>query len=92
MTDSDYDAARAVLNVGAGFAALQVATDLLERAPLDDEDFAAIAELPDLLRMNTVARVLDATESLRASLRDLDFRLLTLHDAEAPEPSGSTAP
>lgn len=77
------DQLRMLLNVGASFAALQVAADVLEKASFDDEDVTAIGWLPIGMRTHTVARVIDAAEAIREELRALDGRLLVLTGATA---------
>jgi hypothetical protein len=68
----DSDTLRALLNVGAAFACAQMAADILEKGALDDEEAAALGWLPDDMRLQLVARFLDASEAIREGVRDLD--------------------
>jgi hypothetical protein len=72
------DQLRQVLNVGATFAALQVAADVLEKTAFDDDDVEAINWLPVAMRTHTVARLIDAAEAIREELREVDGRILML--------------
>lgn len=67
-----------LLNVGATFAAVQVAADVFEKSAFDDDDVEAINWLPIALRTHTVARLIDAAEAIREELRELDARILVL--------------
>lgn len=78
------DQVRQLLNVGAAFAALQVAADVIERTRFDDEDVQAIDWLPFGIRAHTVARIIDAAEAIREELREIDGRVLVLTGATAP--------
>lgn len=85
IADLDDTVIRQLLNVGASFAALQVAADVIEKTAFDDDDVEAINWLPIGIRAHTVARILDATEAIREELREIDGRVLALtHGATAP--------
>ena len=78
LTGLDDDTVKKLLNVGATFAALNVAVDVLEKASFDADDVEAIQWLPIGLRTHTVARIIDAVESMREELRFIDGLLLEL--------------
>lgn len=78
------DVVRTLLNVGASFAALQIAADVIEKTSFDDQDVAGINWLPVGLRAHTLARVIDASEAVREELREIDARVLVLTGSTAP--------
>jgi hypothetical protein len=79
LSDDDL---RTTLNVGATFAALQVAADVIEKAAFDDDDVTGINWLPTELRLHTVARLIEAAEAIREELREIDARILVLSGVE----------
>lgn len=74
----DGGVVKQLLNVGATFAALQMAADVIEKAQFDVDDVEGMQWLPIELRAHTVARVLDAVEAVREELRHIDGLLLEL--------------
>lgn len=74
----DGGVVKQLLNVGATFAALQMAADVIEKAQFDVDDVEGMQWLPLELRAHTVARVLDAVEAVREELRHIDGLLLEL--------------
>lgn len=78
IVDIDEDVVRKILNVGAAFAALQVAADVIEKVAFDDDDVQGITWLPIGLQVHTKARILEAAEAIREELREIDAALLTL--------------
>lgn len=94
ISELSDDEIRKILNVGATFAAIQVAIDVLEKAAIDDDDAEAIGWLPLELRLHTVARLLDAADGIREELREIDAQLLSLTGGEpvAPSVDGTTEP
>jgi hypothetical protein len=62
-----------------------VAADVIEKTAFDDDDVEAINWLPVAMRAHTVARIIDAAESIREELREIDARVLLLtHGSTAP--------
>lgn len=83
IVDLDVDQLRKLLNLGAAFAAANIAADVLERAAFDSDDAEALTWLPLSIRMETVARLLDCADAMREELRQLDAVLLGFATAEA---------
>ena len=78
IADLNTDTLRQLLNIGAAFAALQVAADVIERAAFDDDDVEGIKQLPLDLRAHTTARIIEAAEAIREELREIDARIIAL--------------
>lgn len=72
----DSDTLMALINIGAAFACAQIAADIMEKGALDDDEAAGLALLPDDMRMQIVARFIDAADVIREGARDLDGHLL----------------
>lgn len=83
------DQIRALLNVGASFACMQIAADVLEKGGFAEEEIEAIGWLPMEIRAHTVARTIEAAEAIREELRSLDGVILALTGTEPAIP-GST--
>lgn len=67
-----------LLSIGTTFAIQEDAIQNLQHCPWSDEEVAVLLTLPDEVRMRTAARLVELTDSLRESLRELSGRILQI--------------
>lgn len=72
-----------LLSIGTTFAIQEDAIQNLNQCPWTDEEIAVLLTTTDEVRMRTTARLVELSELLRNSLRELDGRVLQLTDGQA---------
>lgn len=77
------DQARAIASLGGTFSLIEDAIQNLAEMELEDDEVDALLCMPTDWRIGVTGRLIELTESLRESLRELDGRVFQLTHAKA---------